>query len=595
MPKYYTDEKHAQIVIALLKEHGIRKIVVSPGATNIPIAASVQYDPFFEVYSSVDERSAAYLACGLSEESGETVVISCTGATASRNYLPGLTEAYYRKLPIVALTSFNGNMSIGQLLPQNIDRTVIQKDVATISVQLPIVKDEQDFKYCSYLTNKALLETKRNGGGPVHINLTTTYLGTFNTEKLPSVKKLERFDYTSSLPSLENKKIAIFIGSHKKFTSEEVKAIDNFCKCRQAVVLCDHTSSYKGEYRVLSALVSSNLSKLNSNWSLMKPDVVIHIGEVSGDYPSTRFLEESTEVWRVSEDGEIRDRGGKLKYIYEGTEISFFNKFQASNERNLLFTAWKNFDQLLRNEIPKLPFSNLSIAEHLHNKIPKNSHLHLAILNSLRCWNYFEIDKSIDSTANVGGFGIDGCMSTLIGASLVNKERLYFGVIGDLAFYYDINVIANRHVGNNLRILLINNGCGTEFNNTSSIGAQFGESSNEYIAAGGHFGSGESNEETVLPPDTRRERSLAKAWCENLNVKYLSAINEQEFSSNIEEFISSSSTSSIIFECFTTSENESKAIDMISMLQTTKVEKAYKKVRGLIPESAKTLARNILS
>ena len=97
----YTDEPQAQIVIALLKEHGVRKIVVSPGATNIPIAGSVQSDPFFEVYSSVDERSAAYIACGLAEDSGEPVAISCTGATASRNYMPGLTEAYYRKLPIM--------------------------------------------------------------------------------------------------------------------------------------------------------------------------------------------------------------------------------------------------------------------------------------------------------------------------------------------------------------------------------------------------------------------------------------------------------------------------------------------------------------
>ena len=53
----------------------------------------------------VDERSAAYIACGLSEESGEAVALTCTGATASRNYLSGLTEAYYRKLPILAITS----------------------------------------------------------------------------------------------------------------------------------------------------------------------------------------------------------------------------------------------------------------------------------------------------------------------------------------------------------------------------------------------------------------------------------------------------------------------------------------------------------
>jgi 2-succinyl-5-enolpyruvyl-6-hydroxy-3-cyclohexene-1-carboxylate synthase len=105
MTKHYTDEENAQIIIALLKAHGIRKIVASPGTTNIPITGSVQNDPYFEVYSAADERSAAYLACGLTYESGEPVVLSCTGATASRNYLPGLTEAWYRKLPVIAITS----------------------------------------------------------------------------------------------------------------------------------------------------------------------------------------------------------------------------------------------------------------------------------------------------------------------------------------------------------------------------------------------------------------------------------------------------------------------------------------------------------
>ena len=97
MEKYYTSERNAQIVIALLKANNIRKIIVSPGATNITFVASIQQDPYFEIYSSVDERSAAYMACGLAAESGEPVVLSCTGATASRNYLPGLTEAFYRR------------------------------------------------------------------------------------------------------------------------------------------------------------------------------------------------------------------------------------------------------------------------------------------------------------------------------------------------------------------------------------------------------------------------------------------------------------------------------------------------------------------
>ena len=78
----YSNFKNVQILIALLKKHGIRKIVASPGTSNMPFVASVQQDGFFEIYSCVDERSAAYIACGLSVESGEPVVIKFTSAKA---------------------------------------------------------------------------------------------------------------------------------------------------------------------------------------------------------------------------------------------------------------------------------------------------------------------------------------------------------------------------------------------------------------------------------------------------------------------------------------------------------------------------------
>ena len=99
----YSAERAAQILVSLLKQHNIKKVVASPGTTNMTFLVTAMHDPWFEIYSSVDERSAAYIACGLAEESHEPVVLSCTGATASRNYMPGLTEAYYRQLPILAV------------------------------------------------------------------------------------------------------------------------------------------------------------------------------------------------------------------------------------------------------------------------------------------------------------------------------------------------------------------------------------------------------------------------------------------------------------------------------------------------------------
>lgn len=91
-------------VIAMLKQYGIKNIVASPGTQNAYFNYFVQEDPYFNCYSVIDERSAAYVATGIAYETGVPVVITCTEATASRNYLSAMTEAYYKKLPIVALT-----------------------------------------------------------------------------------------------------------------------------------------------------------------------------------------------------------------------------------------------------------------------------------------------------------------------------------------------------------------------------------------------------------------------------------------------------------------------------------------------------------
>ena len=145
--KYYSAEKAVQVVVGLLKSYGIKRVIASPGTTNLTFVASLQHDPFFIIYSAPEERSAAYMAVGMAEESGEPVVITCTGATASRNYLPALTEAFYRKLPILAITATQPRGIVGQLVPQVIDRSSLPKDAANYSVHIPIVKDKADYNF----------------------------------------------------------------------------------------------------------------------------------------------------------------------------------------------------------------------------------------------------------------------------------------------------------------------------------------------------------------------------------------------------------------------------------------------------------------
>ncbi|MEX3072006.1 thiamine pyrophosphate-binding protein [Vibrio alginolyticus] len=551
MSSLHTKEINTQIVISLLKAHGIKKVITSPGGTNIAFVGSIQKDPYFEIYSSVDERSAAYMACGLAEESREPVVISCTGATAARNYIPGLTEAYYRKLPILALTSTRDIAEVGHHVAQVTDRSSIQNDIVNLSVSLPIVKDSDDLWDCEIKVNKALLELTRKGGGPVHINLPTKYVLPFDSKTIPNYRVIKRILKQDKLPDLAGK-VAVFVGSHKKWNPSEVEALDRFCERNNAAVFCDHTSGYNGKYRVLSSLLAAQEMM---DKSVFKPDILIHIGEISGDYPTLGLS--GHQVWRVNEDGEIRDTFKKLRYVFEMNESDFFNIYNSSGKENkakeCYFTECTQKLNELRSNIPELPFSNAWAASVLSSKIPANSVVHLGILSSLRSWNYFEVPEGVRTASNVGGFGTDGCISSLVGASLNNKDSTYYCILGDLAFFYDMNVIGNRHLGKNVRILVINNGKGTEFRRYNSASAYFGDDADEFIAAAEHFGN--------------KSRSTVKSFSESLGFEYLSAENKEEFMKVHTRFIGEGlNDKPMILEIFTDSKDESESIRLLNTI-----------------------------
>ncbi len=547
----YSSEKNIQIVITLLKAYNIRKIIVSPGGTNVSFVASVQKDSFFEIYSCTDERSAAYMACGLSAETNEVVAINCTGATSSRNYMPALTEAFYRRLPILAITSHCGEDWLNNLRPQQIDRKQGPSDVFVGRYYANFVKDNRDFDACVQEVNRALLSLTKRDGGPVLLNLYTNFDSNFDCIELPKVRTIRRISVYDTLPSIQkNEKVAVFIGSHRQFTDEEENYLDAFCASYGAVVICDHTSGYRGRYAVNVALP---FVQSNYNSPCGHVDLLIHIGQISGDYYSSRIR--ADKVWRVDVDGEIRDTFHALEYIFEMKDIHFFKQYtkgETSNKHELLEQYNREYDAFY-SKIPDLPFSNLWIAQQTYSLIPDNSRIHFGILNSLRSWNFFKLKKSIQGFCNVGGFGIDGALSTVVGASFACKEILYYAIVGDLAFFYDLNALGNRHIGKNLRILLINNGKGTEFKNRESFAYQFGNDADQYMAAMGHNGD--------------KSSKLVRHYAEDLGFKYISANNKEDYLENLPIFVDPEiGEKPILFEVFTDSKDESDALEKMCNL-----------------------------
>lgn len=584
MEIHYTVNKNALVLISLLKQYGIKKVIASPGTVNVPFVASIQQDDFFEVYSCVDERSAAYMACGLASESGEPVVITCTGATASRNYLPALTEAYYRKLPVIAVTGTDRIENVGHLMPQSIDRSQIQKDVAVCSVFLNQIRTDEQMWKCVVDANKALINATRRGGAPVHINLEINngYFfkkNMFPVEELPKTKKISYYDSLDDSPVIPNGKVAIFVGSHVPFTEAETNAIDHFCAKYGSVVFCDHTSNYHGKYRILTGLIGQQENAV----SKVVPDMLIHIGQISGDYASMGLAGCAKSVWRVAPDGKLHDTFKKLDCLFAVEEQKFFEYYSAqkqNGENNSYLAECQEVYKKLYDKIPQeLPFSNIWVAKRLYQELPQNSFIQLGILNSLRSWNLFDSKSIVSESCNTGGFGIDGGVSSFIGASLAKKADYYYCVTGDLAFFYDMNVLGNRHIDNNVRLMVVNNGVGVEFkfyhHQSDFLDVD------KYIGAAGHFGN--------------KSHELLKHYSEDLGFEYLSASNKEEFEKVYSRFVSEKKDKPILFEVFTNASDDDKALYMINHLQGATLKQAVKQeIKNIVGPSTVKAIKSIV-
>ena len=526
MQKYNT----LHYVLALLKAYGIRDIVASPGSQNSTFNYIAQEDSDFKCYSVIDERAAVYVAIGITTEIQNPTVITCTGATAARNYMSGMSEAYYRELPIIALTFYNPKINKYSLEPQYTDRSVSQNDIKEISIHLPEIKDDTDKKFVLISLNAAL-STAKYKNLPVHIDCPSAY--NYSIKTLPTdiwITKHYTENFTQLKSELKNKKFAIFMGEHKKFSKEEENIISEFAVSWNIPVFCDHTSNYHGKNKILI----SQFRMLNM--PQLRPDVIIDMGGISGVYNKGGIFT-NAEVWRVVKNYRYGSRHNrKLTKILIGSETNIFKELTIQPQNNKYFDDINQ--EISKIEIPELPLSMPFVALNLSQYIPANSSLHLAILTSLDSMDYFKLPETIDVFSNVGAFGIDGPLSTVVGQSLVNPHKQQFCITGDLAFFYDMNILGNRHINKNLKIILVNNNKAVLFRLNRLHEDNWGEKTDILVGAAGHNKGG------------------AKGWAESCGFKYLTASTKDEFTTQIKDFCNKDYNAPVLFEVFTDTEDE---------------------------------------
>jgi 2-succinyl-5-enolpyruvyl-6-hydroxy-3-cyclohexene-1-carboxylate synthase len=574
----YSNYKLVLHLLSLMKQFGISKIVVSPGSRHFPIIHSMEADDYFTMYSVVDERSAAFFALGLIQQTGQPAAICCTSGTSASNYGSAVVEAFYQGLPLVVLTVDR----LPELLGQKEEQVFRQHDLfdgfVKYSGQLKEAKDPLSEWYCNRIINEAFLELDHHGRGPVHLNIPieSHHLDTFETTNLPVARKITRVTadvddevWASYSDRLKGKRVLIIWGQSGPMPERLARALDLFVERFNCAIFtdklsnCQHPRAIRSSYLVLRTMSANERDEL-------APEIVISLfgnyvfnGEMKA---YLKYCGQSFEHWDIGRS-DVCDPFRRLTTIFEMNEEFFFKKMSLATSAtggSAYFSGWRSIEDSITE--PSTGFGEISAIGQLMRALPATAALQIANSLAIRITHFFESDPAIKSFCNRGVNGIDGCMSTAVGYAASSGEPVFL-VIGDLTFFYDMNALWNRHLSPHLRILLLNNEGGGVMH--LPLEASLAPVLSRHVSAG-HVTS-------------------AKGWAESLGMHYLSATSQEEYDKALDVLVNSNEKRPILVEAFSKKEDDvsdykqyMKSLNKITLADKVK-NKLKQKVIGMLP------------
>ena len=95
----------ADIFVKELINQGLQAVCVAAGSRSTPLTLAFASSKEIQIYSHIDERSAAYFALGMARAGGKPVALVCTSGTAAANFYPAVIEANYSEVPLIVLSA----------------------------------------------------------------------------------------------------------------------------------------------------------------------------------------------------------------------------------------------------------------------------------------------------------------------------------------------------------------------------------------------------------------------------------------------------------------------------------------------------------
>ncbi len=498
-----------ETLVSELAAGGLKAVCIAPGSRSTPLTVAFAAHPDIEVYSHLDERSAAFFALGRARRTGEPTALVSTSGTAAANFHPAVIEANQGRVPLLVLTADRPRDLRDSGANQTVNQVDLYGDAVRWAMDLPEARlEERTVRMLRTTAARALSAATGTPPGPVHLNcpfrkpLEPVGTGDMDADVLDRIDRdrdgpAVRTTGGTSVPAaedvariveaLESADRPLIVAGPADPPGIDAGAAADLARQVGAPVLADPLSGLRfGEHvrgrkaadgdpeTVVFGGYDAYLPDLD-----LAPDVVLRVGASPTSKPLRNWLAE-TEPRQFL----IDPAGGWREATFAATDLVVADPDRLVDE--LAGTLGSDTDEdgewleaLRRREaahwsaveratdpdrLATEPFEGAVLAAALAGA-PDPSTVFVSNSMPIRDADRFGRPRAAELSvlANRGASGIDGITSSGLGAGSAVEEPLVI-VTGDLAFYHDSNgLLAVGRCGVDATIVLLDNDGGGIF------------------------------------------------------------------------------------------------------------------------------------
>ncbi len=394
---------------------GVTQAVLCPGSRCAPLTLAFAQHEDIQVRTISDERSAAFVAHGIAQQSRSPVILVCTSGSAAYNFAPAVAEAFFQGTPLLIFTADRPKAWIDQYDGQTIRQENIFGVHVKKSFSLPEDYEHPDALWFIHRSlNEAINLAEEFPKGPVHINVPVREpLYPAKGEKITFSKRLKIITSAPSASVLVKEEIeetgrklnafskTLIVAGQHDFNDELVKALDKFSIANQVPVVGDILSNLHSSQQVIR-YSDTFLSACGDDVKRsLQPELLITYGK-SIISKNTKLLLRKLkplEHWHIQPAGVAADTYQSLTKIIRCEPKDFFKSlttgkkekgFERQKKENFLrvWQAEEHRTVLSMNKYFNEPsFSEFALVREFLSGLPPRCNLHLANSMSVRYAN----------------------------------------------------------------------------------------------------------------------------------------------------------------------------------------------------------------